>query len=522
MSEELLKALVTIVGGALAGGLTNTVAIWMLFHPIEPPAVLGRSIRMLQGAIPKNQPRLARAIGSTVGNRLLTPEDLARTFGRTEFREAFDQKLATFLSRALEAEHPSIREMLGPESAAKAEQVVSEALDHLLPLLQDYLASDAFESAVQSRAGKLADLLGDASAGDLLTAERRAEIESSATKWMSRAVAGDHFRQVVDEYVRKGAEKLLTSEKPLREVLPPGTGAVVEKTVAGYLPLAVRRLGAMLESPKIRESLQAAVHDVLKRVVQDLKLHQRMVARWVIKGDTVEKIFDAIEADGVDRLANLLREPPAQKALETGIRDAVTDLLDQPLNQLLPDPEDPAWSSAVDAVANQVVELARSEATRSFAAEKLAKFLDHASERTWGELAGRLPRAQVAAWVVDAARSELAGTVYGESAKRLAAVVLHRPIGRPARLLPPALVDRLRSAAADPMWSWLQGQVPEVVAKLDVAQRVEEKVAEFPVETMEALVRRVTERELRMIVRLGYALGLFVGLLLVVVNRLWN
>ena len=35
-------------------------------------------------------------------------------------------------------------------------------------------------------------------------------------------------------------------------------------------------------------------------------------------------------------------------------------------------------------------------------------------------------------------------------------------------------------------------------------------------------MRRVTERELRMIVRLGYALGLFVGVLLVVVNRLWT
>lgn len=521
MNEEFLKALVTIAGGALAGGLTNTVAIWMLFHPIKPPSVLGRSIRMLQGAIPKNQPRLAKAIGSTVGNRLLTPEDLSMTFGQSEFREAFDEKLDDFLSRALEAEHPSLREMLGPESAAKAEQIVGEALDHALPLLQDYLASDAFESDVRNKAGKLADLVADAPAGELLTAERRAWIESAAIQWMERAVAGDRFREVVGEYVRQGAGKLLASDRPLRDMLPPGAGGVVEKTVAGYLPLAVGRLGTMLESPGIRERLEAAVHDVLKRVVRDLKLHQRMIARLVIKDDTVDKLLTAIEADGVKRLASLLREPSVEKAMEKRIRDAVTDLLDQPLGRLLSDPEDPAWTSAVETAVDKIVELARSPATRAFVAEKLGAVLDQASERTWGELAGRLSREQVAAWVVEGARSELAATVYREGARRLAAVALHRPIGRPSRLLPPTLVEQLRSAVGDPMWSWLQGQVPEVVAKLDVARRVEDKVAEFPVETMESLVRRVTERELRMIVRLGYALGLFVGVLLVVVNRLW-
>ena len=59
MSEELIKALVTIGFGALAGGLTNTIAIWMLFHPYTPPTLGGRKLTLLQGAIPKNQPRLA-------------------------------------------------------------------------------------------------------------------------------------------------------------------------------------------------------------------------------------------------------------------------------------------------------------------------------------------------------------------------------------------------------------------------------------------------------------------------------
>ena len=66
MNQELIRALVTVLFGAMAGGLTNSIAIWMLFHPYEAPSVGKRPLKMLQGAIPKNQARLAAAMIETV------------------------------------------------------------------------------------------------------------------------------------------------------------------------------------------------------------------------------------------------------------------------------------------------------------------------------------------------------------------------------------------------------------------------------------------------------------------------
>ena len=104
MPDELIRALLTIAFGALAGGLTNSVAIWMLFHPYEPPRLGGRALKMLQGAIPKNQARLAAAVGRTVGTRLLTEEDLGEIFRDQEFRTAFDGHLSGFLDTLLHRE----------------------------------------------------------------------------------------------------------------------------------------------------------------------------------------------------------------------------------------------------------------------------------------------------------------------------------------------------------------------------------------------------------------------------------
>jgi uncharacterized membrane protein YheB (UPF0754 family) len=59
-----------------------------------------------------------------------------------------------------------------------------------------------------------------------------------------------------------------------------------------------------------------------------------------------------------------------------------------------------------------------------------------------------------------------------------------------------------------------------VVSQLSVQEMVEQKVLGFSVQRMEEIIRTVTERELRLIVQLGYLLGAIVGLAAFGINRL--
>jgi uncharacterized membrane protein YheB (UPF0754 family) len=68
----------------------------------------------MQGAIPKNRERLAAAMGRAVGERLLTGEDLAAAVAEPGFREAFDERLDTFLRAALEQERGTSRSCCHP------------------------------------------------------------------------------------------------------------------------------------------------------------------------------------------------------------------------------------------------------------------------------------------------------------------------------------------------------------------------------------------------------------------------
>ncbi len=522
MSEAIIKAIVTILAGAVAGGLTNTVAIWMLFHPYRPPSLAGRRLRFLHGAIPKNQPRLASAIGRAVGTRLLTEEDLTQVLRQPEFREAFDDGLARFLHEVLDVERGSLAELLGPEVMEEVDAIVGEVLDHSADRIESYVHSEAFEESVEGRAGALAEMVADEPVGDLLTPAREARITESAEEWIDGAVTGEAFREMVGKYVRRASEKMLTADRTIQDILPPGVAGTLERAVEGYVPLAIQRLGSILDRPEARKRIERAVKDVLQRFMHDLKFHQRVVARLVMTEDTVKKVLRTLEVDGAERIRTMLRERPLKEAMARGIGEAIADLLSRPMNEVFGNPDDEAVIRACNTIESWIVDLARDPATRTFVTGRIEEGLSRASSGTWGELIGGIPPERISQWVVRAARSEIADKAYRQGAHALATAILERPIGRPGRFLPEGAVPKIERALSEPLWEWIQDQIPPVVRRLDVAGRVETKVMELPVERMEQMVRGVTERELRMIIYLGYALGATIGGIMVVVDSLFG
>ncbi len=521
MNDEILRVALTIGFGALAGGLTNTVAIWMLFHPYDAPRIGRWRIAFFQGAVPKNQPRLAAAIGRTVGNRLLTPEDLARTFRDVEFRQAFDHRLGMFLDELLVRERGSLRDLIPAALMEELEPVLDDSIELGLAKLSEYLESERFEESMRRRADRLVEAVAEEPIGGILTPARGEAVEAAVQDWLRTAVESEDFQTAVDDYLARASVRLLAPGRTFEEILPLGLVGAVEKAIQGYLPLAIERLGKLLEDQAARARFEATIHDLLHRFLRDLRFHQRVVARLVMTEETVDKVLDTIEAEGAERLSEILRDPAVQEAMARGVNEAIVDFLRRPVASVLGTPDDPSVSDARDTLAGWVVNMARDEATREFLVEKLHVALEKAGARTWGEVLERVPPERFAEWFVTAARSEAAATAYREGARRLASALLDRPIGTPSRWLPDRAPERIEEALGDPIWEWLQTQVPDVVERIDVARRVEQKVLDFPTPRMEELVRRVTHRELRLIVRLGYVLGAFIGIVLVAINALF-
>lgn len=511
MNDDVLRTLLTIAFGALAGGTTNAVAVWMLFHPYEPPRLFGRRIRLLQGAIPKNNDRLATAMGRTVGTKLLTPEDLARTLTEPSFRQAFDERLGAFISAVFDERRDALATLLPADAVAELRALLLQGADTLLVRLDTYLAGDAFRTAVERWIELVRQELHDRPVGELLTRERQHALAGAAERWLAEAVEGEAFSGAIRDYVDRGAIRLLRRDRTFEQLLPPGLVAALERAIAGYLPIAIERLGGMLDDPGAREKVEQVLHELLDRFMKDLRFHQRLVAALLITPETIDRVLKAVEREGAGKISELLQDESVRDAMARGVNNAIVDFLARPVVSVLGEPGDESVENAKDTVVRWFVDVARDPQTRGFAVEKLSALLESAHGRTWGDLLRHLPTERAADAIVTAARSERARELYHDAAIRSVDWVLERPIGRIADKLGEDAAQRAERALAAPLWRWIHEQIPSIAQRIDIAGRVEQKIREFPMPQLESLVRGVTERELKLIVKLGYVLGGLIG-----------
>ena len=249
LAMQWMRDTLTVLFGALAGGLTNRVAITMLFHPYKPPRVFGRTVHWLRGAVPKNQTRMARTIGNTVGDTLLTPADVAAELKDERLREAFNVQLQGLVQELFEGEKPAIGDLLPESAVTEVRRILDTLLDSVRDRVVEALASEEFSDDAARILGTLAESLEDESLAESLGEERIAALRGQAGEWITKLVDSDSFNVTVRSHLDRAAVRLLRPGRSFEELLPVGLVAALEHAISDYLPLAMERLGRLLEDP---------------------------------------------------------------------------------------------------------------------------------------------------------------------------------------------------------------------------------------------------------------------------------
>jgi uncharacterized membrane protein YheB (UPF0754 family) len=506
--------------GIVAGLATNAVAIWMLFHPYEP-LYLGPLRVLPKGAIPKEIDRIARRIGETVGNELLTPDDIARTLSSPAFRDRFDEVLRDTVQSLLDRELGSLREMVPAEQRAGLQQVLERALDRLREGIEIYLRSPEWEARVRGFAHQLTTDFRDRPLSVVLTPELQADLVRAARELWGGVRESDEFRRVVAEAVDRAITNTLSSDKPLREYVPSGAVNLGEAVVSQYLPILLERLGQVLDEPTTRARLQAALRRFTDRFLEEQRAWKRIVGRLVITERTLAQTVEAIEQGGVEEIAALLREPEVQARVAQALNEGVDELLDKPVRELFGRVSPERAERLRTVLVDRVIYLFRHSTTEQVVLGRLDAALGSAAGRTVGDVMDLLGPERsglfadrLADWVLEAMRGPRATRVLERFLARQTTWMLSVRIGRIGQYLPDDAAARAEALLFDPLWSFIQRRVPQAVAELPVAGMVEEKLRAYPIQKVEELIWRVSQKELVLIIYLGGFLGALVGSLM--------
>jgi uncharacterized membrane protein YheB (UPF0754 family) len=107
--------------------------------------------------------------------------------------------------------------------------------------------------------------------------------------------------------------------------------------MSSYLPVAMGKLGSFLGQPTTRMKMRDALHGMFNRFVEDLKFHEKIMAKLMMSERKFESALDAIEAEGVEQLVELLDEPMIREEITKTIHDALLTYLQKPIGEIIGD-----------------------------------------------------------------------------------------------------------------------------------------------------------------------------------------
>jgi uncharacterized membrane protein YheB (UPF0754 family) len=185
--NSILLILLMVGIGALIGGVTNSLAIKMLFRPYKALYIGNLRLPFTPGLIPKRQKELAQQLGKMVVNHLLTPEGIRRKLAHPKFKEQL-----TMWAK------DEVRHMMKNE----------RTIEHLLKEFQmDFTAQSVKKNIaewVEERYHNEMDQYRAMEIGELLSPDLRVKADRSVD------AAADHIQKSVESYFRssEGREKV--------------------------------------------------------------------------------------------------------------------------------------------------------------------------------------------------------------------------------------------------------------------------------------------------------------------------
>jgi len=235
---DLLHILLPIFLCALVGYCTNYIAIKMLFRPRKELRIGSWRVPFTPGVIPKNQPRIAAAVGKAVSGTLLTQEDMAARLTQAGLKE----KLADSIQDAITEQSAPLSDLVPGDGEVTEEisQVVGgKILESLKKVDMNALVAEVAQTSFGDlfNSPMIAMFLGGGMLDNIilkLSAGVSNYLEEKGPELVIPMVR-EELDGMLDKPIRDNLDDLGIPEEALRGLLETMVGHVLENNLQSVL-----------------------------------------------------------------------------------------------------------------------------------------------------------------------------------------------------------------------------------------------------------------------------------------------
>lgn len=247
MSANILIGTIT---GAIIGGITNGIAIKMLFRPLNPVKIGRFTLPFTPGVIPKERVRIASKIGEVISKELLNEEVLRTWLLKDEICREIESAIEDYLKEQLMNEktlHEVLQENIGKERSIYFLCEVEENVTYKLysKVVSMELGKIVVEKIqVAFKEGSFGSLLGPMSflINDGLVESIANKIEPVISKFIMeegegiiRKAVEEESQNILDTQVKELVEKVQTYDELIKCTVLNGYKKLIENHLTRIL-----------------------------------------------------------------------------------------------------------------------------------------------------------------------------------------------------------------------------------------------------------------------------------------------
>lgn len=514
--RNLYFQIVLLILFATAHGYAGAwLAVRMLFRPRQPVKLLGITV-FPQGMIPRHRDRLANAIGKAVGEELVSQDTIIHQLtGKGFLHKKVQAVVDSYTNELLSEDYPSLIEALPRNIREPMLDALSALQIRLAEYIRGTLKSDESVKAIRGFVTRRVDEFLSKRVTEIVDDEAFDKIVEFLDERVRSAVHAKAFEANVRDFVGRRLDGLIKSDLPVSSMFTDDAVALLKEKANDQIEPLIHQLAELATAEKTKNQISALIKREVHEYYENLSFFKKI---FVSRENLLDEVDGLVNESLPKRIEETLRGTYFAEEARAFIAANIDTALAKPLPVILGKVAPEQLNRLKDQVTKSIIDLVRSEETLTgisrYLSATLAKLRPHSMDAilqtVYPESEEKLKNMLANGLIEILGRDETSDIINEMLATQIDRL-LATPIGKLGDHIPEQKLRETSTALTDAIIAATTAKLPEAIAEFDVRGMVQEKIAAYPPDKLEALVLSVAKEHLRTIELFGALFGFFIG-----------
>lgn len=497
------KYIIGSIIGAIIGYITNWLAIKMLFRPHKEMRVGKFKVPFTPGVIPKEKSRIAKSVGESIGQHLLTKETITKSLCSENMNEQVDSwvknKVVELKNRGVTVEI-ELKDLLGEEYS----KFIMNTNNNLSKLLLDYINEEEVKNTIVKYISHQIMLELGSKPGALCESELYKSIKSKFINAVVEYKGSENFHSEIQKILEENVAGLKHLDKNFEEVIPKEIIDNIKVYIYGKKYDIAMGIKKIMKEEKNRQKLRQIVGETISTKLSP------MIAMFMNADSINEKVITGIN--------EFLDEEKNHNDIALLINDIIDKLLKNSISTVFSELSREETLLGIKPLINLLTTTVIDEKFIINTVDKIeGKINNHISIESMLEEAGIDYKNVIEGFI----KSRIVAMAESDSTKIKTAEIVSQMVNRSLQIEMKTifaedgneLSKSISKIVREQYNKFVENMSGDVIEVLNVPKIVEDKINEFDVAFAEEIILEIASKELRVITWLGALLGSIMGLL---------